>query len=198
MSALTIAAVVAILAYVIGRQLLGEAIRGKRLIVLPAVLAGIGILDLTQHSVHATGTDVLLLVIGGAIAVAVGLAQGQLMHLEDRDGLWGRLPLRGLWLWALLYASRGALIGIADATGAHVAAGTQAELLILGLNRLGQAGVIALRALRAGIPLAAEADGSRPLAARFDGGLGGLLDERLGHPGGRSRRDRARPGRDRG
>jgi hypothetical protein len=167
MSALTVVAVVAILAYVIGRQLLGEAIRSKRLIVLPAVLTGIGILDLTKHNVHATGTDTLLLVIGGAIAVAVGLAQGQMMHLEERDGgLWGKLPVRGLWLWALLYVSRGALIGIADATGAHVAAGTQAELLVLGLNRLGQAGTIALRALNAGIPLAAEADGSRPLGAR--------------------------------
>ena len=174
MSALTIVAVVAILAYVIGRQLLGEAIRGKRLIVLPAVLTGIGILDLTKHNVHATGSDTLLLAIGGAIAIAVGLAQGQLMHLEDRDGgLWGKLPLKGLWLWALLYASRGALIGIADAAGVHVAAGTQAELFILGLNRLGQAGAIALRALSAGIPLSAEA-------------------------GRRGPRDRARPTRDRG
>jgi hypothetical protein len=58
MTALTILAVVAILAYVIGRQLLGEAIRGKRLIILPAVLTGIGILDLAKHTVHPTAAGV--------------------------------------------------------------------------------------------------------------------------------------------
>jgi hypothetical protein len=168
MSALTIVAVIAILAYVIGRQLLGEAIRGKRLIVLPAVLTGIGLLDLTKHNVHPTGTDILLIAIGAVIAVAVGVAQGRMMRLEERDGgLWGQLPLAGLWLWALLYLSRGALIGVAHGTGAHVAAGTQPELLILGINRLGQAASIATRALTAGIALTPEKDGSQPLEGLF-------------------------------
>jgi hypothetical protein len=168
MTALTIVAVIALLAYIIVRQLLGEAIRGKRLIILPAVLAGIGILDLAKNSVHPTGTDILLIGIGAVIAAAVGLAQGRMMRLEERDGgLWGQLPLQGLWLWALLYLSRGALIGIAHATDAHVAAGTQAELLILGINRLGQAASIATRALTAGIELTPEKDGSQPLGRLF-------------------------------
>ena len=40
---LEVLAVIAIVAYVIGRQLLGEALRGKRVIALPAVLAVIGL-----------------------------------------------------------------------------------------------------------------------------------------------------------
>jgi hypothetical protein len=168
MTALTIVAVIAILAYVIGCQLLGEAIRGRRLIILPAVLAGIGILDLTKHTVHPTGTDILLIVIGALIAAAIGVAQGRMMRLEERaGGLWGQLPLQGLWLWGLLYLSRGSLTGIAHATNAHVAAGSQSELLILGINRLGQAAVVATRALTAGIPLTPEKDGSQPFAGLF-------------------------------
>lgn len=93
MSALTILAVIAVLAYIIARQLLGEAIRGKRLIILPAVLTGIGILDLAKHTVHPTGTDILLIVIGAVIAAAIGVAQGRMMRLQERDG--------GLWASSL-------------------------------------------------------------------------------------------------
>ncbi len=172
MSVLTIVAVIAILGYVISRQLLGEPIRGKRLIILPAILTLIGILDLAKHTVHPGGTDILLIVIviGAAVALGIGLAQGRMMRLEERDGgLWGQLPLQGVWLWAILYASRGALIGVAHATDAHVAAGSQSELLILGINRLGQAASIATRALAAGMALAPENDGSQPLASLFSG-----------------------------
>jgi len=69
--------------------------------------------------------------------------------------------------WAMLHLSRGALIGIAHATNAHVAAGTQSELLIVGVNRLGQAASIATRALIAGIALTPEKGGSHPFAGLF-------------------------------
>ena len=168
MSALTIVAVIAVVIYVIARQLLGEAIRAKRLIILPAILAAVGILDLAKHTVHPTGTDIVLIALGASIAAAICVTQGRLMRLEDRDGgLWGQLPINGLWLWVLLLISRGALIGLAHATNAHVAAGSQSELLILGANRLGQAAIIATRAIAAGIPLTAEKDASHPLAGRF-------------------------------
>lgn len=49
---------------------------------------------------------------------------------------------------------------LAARTGAHVAASTTLLLFTLGLNRLGQAAVIVLRAIRAGIPFAPEKDGS--------------------------------------
>jgi hypothetical protein len=49
---LAVLAVIAVVAYVIVRQLKGEPIRGKRLIVLPAVLVLIGIMDLTSARPH--------------------------------------------------------------------------------------------------------------------------------------------------
>lgn len=166
MSALTILAVIAVLIYIIARQLLGEPIRAKRLIILPGVLTLIGAVDLAKHTVHPTSTDIVLIAIGAAIAAITGAAQGRVMRLEERDGsLWGQLPLQGLWLWALLYASRGGLIVAAHATGAHVAAGAQSELLILGINRLSQAAIVAARALAARIPLAPEKDRSQPIPA---------------------------------
>jgi hypothetical protein len=157
---LEILAVVAIVVYVIVRQVLGEPIRAKRLIILPGVLTLIGVLDLTKHTVHATTTDILLIAIGAAVAGAIGFTQGRIMRLEQRNGyLWGQLPRRGLWLWLLLYASRGLFIGVAYAVGAHVAAGVQSELLVLGINRLGQAAIVSWRAQSAGIPFAPEKDG---------------------------------------
>jgi hypothetical protein len=39
-------AVIAIIGYVIGCQLMGEPLRGKRVVVLPVILAVIGVVDL--------------------------------------------------------------------------------------------------------------------------------------------------------
>ncbi|MEC3995415.1 hypothetical protein VSR01_18505 [Actinacidiphila sp. DG2A-62] len=153
--------VVAVAVYVIGRQLIGEPLRGKRVVVLPAVLAVVGASRLHGHG-HAVGAaDVVLLAAGGAVAVAIGLAQGAVLRLSERDGrLWGQLPPRGLWLWAALIASRLLTTALAHACGAHVAASSAPIILMLGLNRLGQAAVIARRAYVAGIAFAPEPDGS--------------------------------------
>jgi hypothetical protein len=153
--------VVAVAVYVIGRQLIGEPLRGKRVVVLPAVLAVVGASRLHGHG-HAVGAaDVVLLAAAGAVAVAIGLAQGAVLRLSERDGgLWGQLPPRGLWLWAALIASRLLTTALAHACGAHVAASSAPIILMLGLNRLGQAAVIARRAYVAGIAFAPEPDGS--------------------------------------
>jgi hypothetical protein len=160
MSALTVVAAIAIVGLVIGQQVVGQAVRGRRLLVLPAVLTAIGIADLSGGGSHPTGLDVALIAASGAIAVAIGLAMGALTRLERRDGhLWAQLPKNGLWLWAGLVVSRLAITGIAHASGAHVAGGTAAILLVLGLNRVAQAAVVAPRAVSAGIPFAPEKDG---------------------------------------
>jgi hypothetical protein len=165
-------AVAAIVAYVIGRQLVGEPLRGKRLIVLPVVLAVIGAADL--HSVHrpVRSADIVCLVLSGAIVAAIGLAQGRIMRLESRDGtLWAQLPVRGLWLWLALLGSRLAMTAVALGLHAHVAASSSTILLILGINRLSQAAVVAPRAFAAGIPFAPEKDGQTFLAGMFGGAV---------------------------
>ena len=162
---LEVLAVIAIVVYVIGRQLRGEPLRGKRVVLLPAVLTVIGLTRLNTggHPVHAA--DVAFLVVGGVVAAGIGVAQGSVLRLESREGgLWGRMPLYGLWLWVALVGARIALMTLASASGAHVAASTAPIVLLLGVNRLSQAAVITRRAHAAGIAFSPEKDGSVFLA----------------------------------
>jgi hypothetical protein len=157
---LPIVAVIAIVAYVIGRQLIGEPLRGKRVVLLPAILAVIGVADLSGKGHHVQPVDVVCLVVGGLVVAAIGVAQGLAMRLESRNGsLWGQMAPKALWLWLLLIVSRVVMIAIADGVHAHVAASSATILLMLGINRLGQAAVVVPRALAAGIPFAPEKDG---------------------------------------
>jgi hypothetical protein len=161
---LEVLAVIAIVAYVIGRQLLGEPLRGKRVILLPAVLFVIGLTRLSGGGHHVHAVDVACLVASGVI----GAGQGAMTRLETRDGgLWGRMPPRGLLLWVALIASRVVMTVLASALGAHVAASSAPIVLLLGVNRLGQAAVITRRALSSGIPFAREKDGRVFLAGQL-------------------------------
>jgi hypothetical protein len=160
-SVLEVLLVVAVVAYVIMRQVRGEALRGKKLIVLPLVLTVVGILSLTKHGVHPTAADITCMAVSAVIAAGIGVSQGTSMRLESRQGaLWGRMPARGLWWWAALLASRLIMSLVAHGLDAKVAASTAPILMLLGVNRIGQALVIAPRALSGPVPFAPEKDGS--------------------------------------
>jgi hypothetical protein len=168
MSALEIIAVIGIIGFVIYQQLAGQFLRGKRTVLLPAILTVIGFADLHGH--HLTGADLTWLTVGAAGSLAIGVGFGVITRLEARDGvLWGKMPARGLWLWAALIAWRVIIMIIAARTGAHLAASATPLLFTLGLNRLGQAAVILPRALVSGIPFAPEKDGTTFMAGRFRG-----------------------------
>jgi hypothetical protein len=161
MSLLTVLVAIGIVVYLIGQQLAGSPLQGKRVVVLPAVLTVIGIVDISGQKSHPAATDIVLLVVSAAIAIATGAGLGAITRLQCRDGyLWAHLPKRGLWLWGGLIVSRVVVTGVAHAAGAHVAAGTTAILLMLGLNRAAQALVVVPRAIVADIPFAPEKDGS--------------------------------------
>jgi hypothetical protein len=171
MSWLEVLAVIAVIGFVIYQQVAGQKVQGKRLIVLPIVLTVIGYLDLhgARGFHHA---DYVWLAVGAAGSLAIGLAFGAITRIGSRDGvLWAKLPLRGLWLWAGLFAWRGLIMVLAARSGAHVAASTTPLLFTLGLNRLGQAAVIATRAMVAGIPFAPEKDGSTFLGGSLNGAI---------------------------
>jgi Protein of unknown function (DUF1453) len=160
MSVLTVLVVIAIIVFVIGQQLVGSALRGKRVILLPVILTVIGIADVSGDKAHPGVTDVALLGVSAAVAIAVGVALGVMTRLERRDGhLWAQLPKQGMWLWVALIVSRLLVDGVAHLSGAHVAASSAAILLTLGLNRVAQAAVVVPRAIAAGIPFAPEKDG---------------------------------------
>jgi hypothetical protein len=172
MSILTVLVAIAVIAFVIGQQVIGGPLRGKRVVALPAILTIIGVIDLSNSKAHVSATDVVLLIVSAAIAIAIGACLGAITRLERRDRyLWGQLPKKGLWLWGGLIVSRLAIVAIADACGAHLAAGTTAILLVLGLNRAAQALVVVPRAIAAGIPFAPEKDGKVFGASWFAGSI---------------------------
>jgi hypothetical protein len=153
-------AVAGVVVYVVGRQLVGEPLRGKRVVVLPAILAVVGIIDLGKSGRHVEPVDVVCLVIGAVIALIVGVGQGRMLRLEQRDGyLWGWMPLKGLWWWAALVGSRVVMTLVAHSFDAKVAASTAPMLMLLGINRLGQAAVVMRHAMATGIRFAPEKHG---------------------------------------
>lgn len=167
MSGLEILAVIGVIGLVIYQQLSGQSLRGKRVVLLPAVLTVIGFTDLTGGGRHLQAADFVWLAVGAAGSIAIGLGFGAIMQLESRDGtLWARMPVRGLWLWLALVAWRGIVYLPAAAMHAHVAASSATLLFALGLNRLAQAAVIVPRAMAAGIPFAPEKDGRTFMAGK--------------------------------
>jgi hypothetical protein len=158
----TLLMVVAIMVYTVARQLVGEPLRVKRLVGLPAVLTVIGVVDVATSGVRVpTGTDIVLIAAGVAINVVIGIGQGRLMRLESRDGyLWGQMPKSVLWWWAAKIVSAVVLDGIGYALGAQLATTSAVLLLRLGVNRLAQAAVVAPRALATGVPFAPEPQAS--------------------------------------
>jgi hypothetical protein len=157
---LEVLAVIAIVVYVIGRQLVGEPLRGRRVILLPVILTVIGLVSLSGHHGHVGALDIVFIAVSAGVAIVIGLAQGLSMRLESRDGgLWGQMPVRALWLWLALIVSRVVLIVLAHGAGAELAAGSAPILMTLGLNRIAQAFVIGARAVSRGIPFAPEKDG---------------------------------------
>src|ERR1700722_9576982 len=159
MSWLEILVVIGVVGFVIYQEVAGQAVQGKRLIVLPAVLTVVGFLNL-HGAKHLHPADLVWLTVGAIGSLLVGLAFGAITRLQERNGaLWAQLPLRGLWLWVGLIGWRVLIMALAYKSGAHVAASTTPLLFTLGLNRLGQAAVIATRAMAGGIPFAPEKDG---------------------------------------
>jgi hypothetical protein len=163
MSALEILAVIGVIGFVIFRQIQGEPLRGKRTIVLPAVLTVIGFSDLRGNGGHLQPADVTCLAIGAIGSAVIGVGFGLITRLESRNGyLWAQLPVRGLWLWGALVAWRVAAMALAGAVHAHVAASSSTLLFSLGINRLAQGAVIMLRALAMGVPFAPDDTRLRP------------------------------------
>lgn len=172
MSFLQIAGALLIVVLIIARQVRGEPLRGRRLIVLPVALTVIGAYLLAKHDENPTTIDWVFIGIGAFVAVVIGLSQGASTVLEPRGGaLWARTPVSGLWLWLVLIVSRIAITAFAVAAHAHVAGSASPILFTLGLNRLGQAIIVAPRALKSGVPMAAERDG-QPFIGRMSDALG--------------------------
>jgi hypothetical protein len=84
MSVLTVLVVIGIIVYVVGQQLVGGALSGKRVVVLPAVLTVIGIVEVSGQGSHPDATDIVLLVVSAVVACRSG-AGGRCAGDRGRD-----------------------------------------------------------------------------------------------------------------
>ncbi len=77
--------ILAAVAYVMVRRVMGEPAEGKRMLILPAVLLVIGISDVSGSL--KTPMSVVFLVATAAISVVLGGLRGASVRLSERDGL---------------------------------------------------------------------------------------------------------------
>lgn len=157
---LRVLTVVAVVAAVVVRQGRGSPLRLRRVLSAPVALVGMGLFTGVGlgglAAVRALGpADAALLLVGAAAVAAVGVGQGRTLRLETRGGvLWTRMPPAGLGWWLLLAGLRGAMSLVGPGLGAPVAASSAMVMLLLGVNRLGQAMALVPRARATGVPAA--------------------------------------------
>ena len=134
---------VLVVGYILHRRFVGSVLEARRLLVLPLILAAVGVAGLGDlHALSASG--VALLVAGTAVSVVLGLVRGATVRVADRDGVvWMRYRGVTVALWVLTIAVK---IGLAVV--AHGADASSGAVLSLGLGIVAESVVILLRALR--------------------------------------------------
>lgn len=148
---LTAAIGVALALLIIYRQLRRQPLEGRRLIILPLVLAVLGLYSLS-HKPPTAGAAVAALVISLASAVVLGLARGGSMHVWLEAGSVLRQGvLLTLVLWIVSIIVRVAIGAIAQRSGVAQSV-TVGELpLFLGVTLAAQNVVIWQRAQALGV-----------------------------------------------
>ena len=142
---------VAAVGYVLVSRMRGQALNTRRMLVLPAVLTAIGlvqVLGVARHQVRAA--DLSLLAGGVVLSAVLGLARGATVAVFTRHGQpWLRYRPATLGLWVATLALRATLTALAYAFGAAVAATGPAILLSVGATLLGEGAMVVHRAHRA-------------------------------------------------
>jgi hypothetical protein len=160
---------VAVVAYLLVRRFLGEPLQARRLILPPLILIVWGGVNLSHvgsggTAVHQALLDGVVVGFGAIVAVLGGVIRGLTVKVYVRDGhTWYRYGLMTVVVWLALIALRLGQSLAGHALGADQAVLNAALLLILGLSLLGEAAVVARRAIATGAPFAPR--GSRRVAA---------------------------------
>jgi hypothetical protein len=181
-------AVVAAVGFVLWSRMQGRPLKARRLIVLPVILAVLGITDLTGSSApHLTPKDIAFLAAGVAISAILGAARGATIQIYPNQGeLWQRYSKSTVGLWIALIAAKIVLLAIASSAGASAGGGTNGLLLSLGVSLLAEAAIVGPRAMSTGMPFATshkDSDGYRTDRGRsHQGPIHRLLDGAVARP----------------
>lgn len=139
--------VVAVVCYILIRRLMGEPAEGKRMLLLPAILTVVGIVNITKLT--QTPVSVTFLVASAVFSMVLGLLRGRSIRLFPQDGL---VFMRYSWVTVALWAANlggkfGANIILRVADPHAVASVSSGLYLTLGAGMLCEGVVVLGKAL---------------------------------------------------
>lgn len=139
--------ILAAICFVMVRRLIGEPAQAKRMLVLPAVVAVIGLTDVSGQL--KTPMAAVFLVATAAISVGIGALRGASVRISQRDGL---AFVRYTWVTVVLWVVNlvikfGADVVLKAIDPKDAGAVTNSLLLTLGLGLLVEGAVVLYRAL---------------------------------------------------
>ncbi|MDI5963378.1 hypothetical protein POF50_000155 [Streptomyces sp. SL13] len=145
---LEIVLILAAICYVMLRRMMGEPAQAKQMLVLPLVLGGIGLSDVSGQV--ATPTSAVFLVATAGISVVFGVLRGMTVRLAERDGVaFVRYTGLTVALWiANLLVKFGANAALKALDAKDAGALGNSLLLTLGAGMLVEGLVVLYRALR--------------------------------------------------
>jgi hypothetical protein len=136
----------AVIAWVVSRQLSTQPVDERKMYVLPLILAAAGISQAGLIDPHHQALGTGLLAVESVVALGLGLLRAATVRIwRDESGMLWR---RGTWLtagaWLLSLTARIALMGAGYVLG--VKSGSGGVLLFLGISLLAQNAIVAWRA----------------------------------------------------
>jgi len=145
---LLVLAGIAFVGYVLVSRMRGTALNMRRVLVVPAVLTVIGLVQLVGAAHRGFHTaDLILVGAGVTLSAVLGMARGATVQVSRRNGQpWLHYRPATLALWGATVAVRIGLVVLAHASGATLAASGPAILLSAGATLLGEGLVVASRA----------------------------------------------------
>ncbi|ONI83145.1 DUF1453 domain-containing protein [Actinosynnema sp. ALI-1.44] len=140
--------IVAVIGYVLVRRLLGEPVEAKRMLVLPAVLVGIGFFTVLKEP--QTAESIVFLVATTVLGVLLGVLRGASTRVFEKDGV---VHLRYTAVTIVLWVANIAVKFAAGAVLAVVAPGAQQStgngmMLTLGAGLLAEGLAVLAKAVR--------------------------------------------------
>lgn len=134
--------------YILARRLLGEPAEAKRMLLLPAVLAVVGFVDLAK--VSQSPVSIGFLVGSTALSLVLGLLRGASIRVYDRDGIvYLRYTATTVVLWGINLAVRfgaSVVLGVVDPTADH--AGSSGLMFTLGAGMVVEGLAVLSKAMR--------------------------------------------------
>jgi hypothetical protein len=165
--------VLAAVGWVLYRQTIARPVVARRLMILPGILAVIGVAAVSHvDNGNLSATAILYLAVDLVASITLGALRGCFVRVFERDGvLWRQGGAVTIALWVVSIGIRIVVAVLAANAGVGNVSSASLELA-LGVTLLAQNGVVALRGSRLGIPFA-SGGASRRRSGRIRSNING-------------------------